>query len=150
MDIEIQKQHHLSIREQLVHQISRLVATGLLKPGAKLPSIRVLSRKLDIHHNTCLYAYRKLSQLGIIQIRRGSGSRVATLSVPGFENGIANELTWQADFFAQQMTRQGFLKVDVFEALETAYNQLTLRRAVPVQGHQRPVVLEAAASSETL
>lgn len=62
MEISIQKGTSISLHEQLVTQISMQIASGILKPGAKLPSIRALSQKLGIHHNTCLNAYKELEK----------------------------------------------------------------------------------------
>lgn len=80
MELTIQRNLKTPIREQIVNQIVWQVASGQLAYGAKLPSIRVLSRMLGVHHNTCLHAYRKLAELGVIEIRPGSGARVAPFS----------------------------------------------------------------------
>ena len=51
MQIQISKRSEVPIREQLGDQIVFLIATEKLEPGAILPSVRVLARRLKIHHN---------------------------------------------------------------------------------------------------
>ncbi len=119
MEIRIQKETSVSIHDQLVTQISMQIVSGLLATGAKLPSIRALSSKLDIHHNTCLSAYRSLSEGGLIEIRQGSGARVKTLTlspqsaIPG-----KTDLQTLADFFAKEAHQRGFDWTDALKALK--------------------------------
>lgn len=46
LDIHIIKDSEVTIREQLFEQIVFLIATGRLKPGEVLPSVRVRARYL--------------------------------------------------------------------------------------------------------
>lgn len=126
MDVSVQKGTSISIHEQLVTQISMQVASGLLSPGTKLPSIRALSKKLGIHHNTCLSAYRELETIGLIDIRHGSGARVATmdpdrLTGASLRDHAIADLNQLAEFFVQQVARQDFNWEDALQALEQAH-----------------------------
>lgn len=125
MDIHIQKDTTVSLHTQLVTQISIQIASGLLKPGAKLPSIRALSKKLAIHHNTCLTAYRELADIGLIELKHGSGARVKMFDtdhpVPLPEN---SDLTLLAEFFTRQVKQLGYGWEEAKAALEAAQDQL--------------------------
>jgi DNA-binding transcriptional regulator YhcF (GntR family) len=129
MEISIQKGTTVSLHEQLVTQISMQIAAGILKPGAKLPSIRALSQKLGIHHNTCLNAYKELEKNGLIHIRHGSGIRVATTDQddplrklsPTRQEPI--ELEQVAAFFVQQVMRGGHSWDAALAALNQARQQ---------------------------
>ncbi|HUU12394.1 MAG TPA: GntR family transcriptional regulator [Terriglobia bacterium] len=57
MDIRVSKQSEVPVRQQMAEQIVLLIATGNLKPGQALPSVRELARRLKIHHNTVSHAY---------------------------------------------------------------------------------------------
>lgn len=59
---------------QIKEQIRILLKSGELKPGDSLPSIRSLSKQLDIAGNTAARAYQELETEGIIVTggRRGS------------------------------------------------------------------------------
>lgn len=133
MEIAIQKGTHISLHQQLVTQISMQIAAGILKPGVKLPSIRSLSQKLDIHHNTCLSAYRELEAVGLIEIRHGSGARVAMIGNRLRQDGTAQPalaptgLEALADFFMQQITRQGYTWDEALQALDKSRENLNQR-----------------------
>jgi DNA-binding transcriptional regulator YhcF (GntR family) len=72
MDIRISKESEVTICEQLVRQIVFLIATGSLKPGEALPSIRALATRLKIHHNTVSQAYQHLTSDNWLVRRHGS------------------------------------------------------------------------------
>ena len=66
-----------SIYEQIVDRIREAVATGALKPGQKLQSVRRLADELDIAPGTVARAYVELERLGIIVTEGARGTRVA-------------------------------------------------------------------------
>jgi DNA-binding transcriptional regulator YhcF (GntR family) len=64
------------MRDQLVTQLELQILTGRLRHGQRLPSVRMLARRLDIHHNTVSAAYRDLEASGRVVRRRGAGMYV--------------------------------------------------------------------------
>jgi DNA-binding transcriptional regulator YhcF (GntR family) len=72
LDIHIIKDSEVTIRDQLVEQIIFLIATGKLKPGEVLPSVRGLARPHKVHHNTVSQAYQDLVDRDWLIRRRGS------------------------------------------------------------------------------
>ena len=62
---------------QIMHHVEAAVASGRLKTGDQLPTIRALCEKLDVNPNTIAKAYRELQHLGIITAEHGSGYYVA-------------------------------------------------------------------------
>jgi len=75
--ISVSRESPISIRDQLIEQIGLQIAAGLLKGEEKLPSIRALARRLGIHYNTVSSAYAHLAEVGLLEIKQGSGVRVA-------------------------------------------------------------------------
>jgi DNA-binding transcriptional regulator YhcF (GntR family) len=67
----------VSIRDQLVRQISLGVLSGEIGPGERLPSVRALARRFDLHRNTVSAAYRQLKEEKWVHSRRGSGVYVS-------------------------------------------------------------------------
>ncbi|SHJ72735.1 GntR family transcriptional regulator [Desulfofundulus thermosubterraneus] len=65
---------------QLMEQIRRAVASGVLAPGEQLPSVRELALQLSINPNTVSRAYQELEHEGIIYTLRGRGTFVAASS----------------------------------------------------------------------
>lgn len=75
--ISISKESSVPVRDQLIEQIGLQIASGTLKAKDKLPSIRALAQRLGIHHSTVTSAYNHLADAGLLDIRQGSGVRVA-------------------------------------------------------------------------
>jgi len=138
MEIAIQKGTHISLHQQLVTQISMQIAAGILKPGVKLPSIRGMSQKLGIHHNTCLSAYRELEAQGLIEIRHGSGARVALIGTPmrqeilSSKTGEPTGLEALAQFFVRQILQQGYTWTEALAALEESRRELSQQGCQPL------------------
>jgi DNA-binding transcriptional MocR family regulator len=66
----------------LAHDIQQMITTGTLGPGAKLPSVREMSRKRSVSVTTVLEAYRRLEDAGLIHARPQSGYYVQRPAVP--------------------------------------------------------------------
>ena len=69
------------IYEQIRQELMRLILSGAIAPGEKLPSVRVLAGTLSINPNTIQRAYRELEADGYILSVAGKGSFVAQLDV---------------------------------------------------------------------
>jgi len=72
MEIRIDKESEVPLRQQLTEQIIYLIVTGQIKAGQPLPSVRELARRLRIHHNTVSEAYQDLASRTWLVRRRGS------------------------------------------------------------------------------
>ncbi len=64
--------------QEIAESIRRLVASGELKPGDRLPPVRELARRWGCTPGTVSRAYTLLAQEGLLVGRRGSGTRVAS------------------------------------------------------------------------
>jgi GntR family transcriptional regulator len=67
-----------SIYEQIITQFQEAVATGRLRTGERLPTVRRLADELDIAPGTVARAYRELERLGILVTDGARGTRVAS------------------------------------------------------------------------
>ena len=65
------------VYEQVADQVRRLVASGTLRPGTGLPSVRQLASDLGVNLNTIARAYRLLEAEGFLVIRDRAGVSVA-------------------------------------------------------------------------
>jgi GntR family transcriptional regulator len=63
--------------KQIEENVRRLVASGALKPGAAVPSVRDLARELSINPATVAKGYQRLVDSGILSVKRGEGTFVA-------------------------------------------------------------------------
>jgi DNA-binding transcriptional regulator YhcF (GntR family) len=68
----------LTISDQIVAQVREAVATGLLQPGERLPTIRQLADKLEVAPGTVGRAYAELERLACVVTDGTRGTCVAT------------------------------------------------------------------------
>jgi GntR family transcriptional regulator len=66
------------IYRQVADGIKELIAKGRLAEGAVLPPVRQLAADLGVNLNTIATAYRELQKDGLIVVKHGSGSVVAS------------------------------------------------------------------------
>lgn len=76
MDIRIDLDSAVPIYQQIVHSIKHQVATGQLKPGEQLPTVRELAADLRINPNTVARAYEQLDSDSVISTQQGRGTYV--------------------------------------------------------------------------
>jgi GntR family transcriptional regulator len=68
-----------ALYQQIVDRLKREISEGRLKPGAALPSFRVLAEDLLVSVITVKRAYEELEREGIIFRRQGLGTFVSEL-----------------------------------------------------------------------
>lgn len=66
------------IYQQVADGVKELIARGKLAEGVPLPPVRQLAADLGVNLNTIAIAYRELQKDGLIVIKHGSGSVVAS------------------------------------------------------------------------
>jgi GntR family transcriptional regulator len=81
MIFHIQPDSPVPPNEQIVAQITFAVASGSLRPGDFIPSVRDLANDLVINPNTVAKAFTKLEERGVVVARRGRGTTVAPEAV---------------------------------------------------------------------
>lgn len=132
MKISINRDSEVAIRDQLVDQIGLQIASGSLKPEEKLPSVRALAGRLGIHYNTVSSAYNHLADVGLLEVRQGSGVRVAgklrrrDLDLKG---ATLDEMVCG---FLPMVAEHGFSRAELKSAMEKALEQERVRRILVV------------------
>ena len=116
------------IYEQIQTELRRLMLTGVLPPGSRLPSVRELAGQLAINPNTIQRAYRELEASGYILSVAGKGSFVA-----------------QVDQLAEQQKKQA---ADAFRAAAQKLRQLGLTQAQLAQLREIAAALNLNADRE--
>jgi GntR family transcriptional regulator len=66
------------IYRQIQDQIRFGIASGLLRPGEQLPTVRALAVELSVNPNTVIKAYNELEREGILTSEQGTGTFVAS------------------------------------------------------------------------
>lgn len=72
--IRIDPRDAVPIWRQIEDGVRRLVASGTLKPAMALPSVRDLARELRVNPATVSKAYQRLTDGGLLEVRRGEGT----------------------------------------------------------------------------
>lgn len=75
--IAIDDTSNQSIYEQIVARIQEGIATGALRPGDRLPTVRQLADELDVAPGTVARAYAELERAGAVITEGARGTRVA-------------------------------------------------------------------------
>src|SRR6187401_832394 len=102
---------------QIVDEVQRSVALGILRPGEALPAVRMLASQLKINANTVQHAYRELEREGTVYVKRGIGTFVAAAlrEVKNRQGSVARQI---AEKMLREAYRQGVLASDLIAALD--------------------------------
>src|SRR3972149_1819287 len=76
MNLKIDMHSGVPINTQIVERVKHMIATGELKPGDQLPTVRQLAQDLRVNFNTIARAYALLDAAGIISTQQGRGTFV--------------------------------------------------------------------------
>ena len=68
----------MPIYRQIIDQIKYSIATGVLKEGEKVSSVRELASRLAVNQNTILKVYNELCRENVLKIERGDGTYVSS------------------------------------------------------------------------
>jgi GntR family transcriptional regulator len=82
---------------QLVDQIRYAAASGALRPGEPLPSIRPLAEELRVNRNTIAKAYAELESQGVIESLPGKGCFLKEVRSPFSEKAREDLLIKEID-----------------------------------------------------
>ena len=104
------------IYAQIIDRFKEQIATGVLQPGDKLPSVRELAASLAINPNTIQRSYRRLELEGWIATVPGKGCFVCE-NIQQKEQEISH---WYASFdeAVSSLTALGISREDLIRRLQ--------------------------------
>jgi len=76
MKITIDPDLRSPVYQQIVDEVKRLIGSGSVTPGDRMPSVRELSRTLGVNPATVAKAYRELVREGLLRTTSTSGTFV--------------------------------------------------------------------------
>jgi GntR family transcriptional regulator len=107
------------VYRQVVDEIQRSVAIGVLKSEDPLPAVRKLATQLRVNPNTIQHAYQTLEREGTVYVKRGLGTFIAAVprerDVKGRHAAVARQI---AERMLREGYRQGVLASDLMAALQ--------------------------------
>jgi GntR family transcriptional regulator len=77
IDVKIDRSDPTLLHDQVAAQIRRSIADGDAMPGERLPPARDIAAVMGVNTNTVLRALRLLRDEGLLEFRRGLGTRVS-------------------------------------------------------------------------
>ena len=109
------------IYEQVKDSLRRLMVTGVLAPGDKLPSVRSMASQLSINPNTIQRAYNELEAEGYIYSVAGKGSFVSGTA----DADAVRRETLRADVkkLLNELRYLGVTEADAAALIEEVYEQ---------------------------
>jgi GntR family transcriptional regulator len=123
-DVRIDPSDPSPIWSQIEDAVRRLVASNAWRPGSPVPSVRDLAKDLRINPATVAKAYQRLAEAGVLEVRRGDGTYVAS-SPPSLSRAErARLLAEGAMRFASLGATLGAEREETRSALEAAWKSL--------------------------
>ncbi len=107
------------IWKQIAEAIKYRVAAGHLSPGDRLPSVRELSRQLEINVRTVIRAYDELVSGGLVVRQPGRGAFVTEPRATMPKRKRRAELARLAQRFLAEAARLGATRTEAIEVLES-------------------------------
>lgn len=117
----IDAKHPTPLYAQLERAIRFAIATGKLRIGEQLPTVRQLAVELRINANTVAKVYAGLLRAGVLETVRGVGTFVSSRPVeaPFGRRDREKQLRELADHFIAETGTRGFSIDDVIEHLHS-------------------------------
>lgn len=110
---------------QIEEGLRRLVASGTLGPGVSVPSVRDLARDLRVNPATVSKAYQRLTDAGVLEVRRGDGTYVSR-QPPSLPRGRRLHALHDAALrYASVAATFGASREEAIEGLRAAWADLT-------------------------
>lgn len=121
MILQIDPASHVPPYEQIRSQITIMAASGVLKTGARLPSIRQLAADLGLAGGTVARAYKELEHTGVISTRGRHGTFIQPM--PRTPTSDGEELQAAAKSFVLRVLQIGADPKQAIEHVRLAFKE---------------------------
>lgn len=105
------------VYRQLIDQVRGGIASGNLRAGDQLPTVRQLAVDLAINPNTVMRAYRELELGGLLETHQGTGTFISSKKMEKKSAERERQLVQMAGEFAARAGAAGFSLEDLIERL---------------------------------
>ena len=116
------------VYRQIIDQVTTGMATGSLKPGDQLPTVRQLAVDLAINPNTVVRAYRELEIRGILETQQGTGTFISTRKIKPDEAERERRLDQIITEVVARAGAGGFTVNDLLDRLNALQQSPTKRK----------------------
>ncbi len=106
------------VYQQLIDQVKFAVASGRLRAGDKLPSIRDVAVEVRVNRNTIARVYGELEREGVVYSRPGQGCFVSDRGSDLSATVQREQLAARADEMLAQARLFGFSRAQTLELIQ--------------------------------
>jgi GntR family transcriptional regulator len=126
------------IWRQIEENVRNLVASGALRPSTSMPSVRELARSLAVNPATVAKAYQRLTDAGVLAVRRGDGTYVASAPPALSAAQLHERLHAEALRYASLAATLGATAQQAAAALESAWRAFDAGRGATEKTAAQP------------
>jgi DNA-binding transcriptional regulator YhcF (GntR family) len=116
------------VYRQIIDQVRAGVASGALRAGNQLPTVRQLAVDLTVNPNTVLRAYRELELGGLLETQQGTGTFITEKKVKQDEAERSRQLNQIVGEFLARAGAAGFTAKELLEKLREQMSEPAKRR----------------------
>lgn len=111
-------QSGVPVYRQLIDQVQGAIASGVLKPGDQLPTVRLVAVELAINPNTVMKAYREMEIRGILDTQQGTGTFIADRQTQPTQEERERQLAQLVGEFVSRAGAAGLTVDELIDALK--------------------------------
>jgi GntR family transcriptional regulator len=111
------------VYRQIIDQVHAARASGAIRPGDQLPTVRQLAVDLSINPNTVMRAYRELELTGALTTHQGTGTFITHAKVERNSEDRERKLDQLVAEFVARAGREGFTVKELRSRLKDFVNQ---------------------------
>jgi len=131
MEITVLTSSPEPVYEQIVRQIQDRVASGELKPGTALPTVRQLAGDLQLNRNTVARAYKQLEDRGVILTAGRKGTFVRDNASREVERIKSSRAERSVRHLVVALLGDGFRRAEIETLFNDALRVARVKESVP-------------------
>lgn len=108
MQFRLDMHSGVPVYRQIIDQVHAARASGAVRPGDQLPTVRQLAVDLSINPNTVVRAYRELELTGALSTQQGTGTFITNAKVEQSSAERERKLDQLVAEFVARAGREGF------------------------------------------
>jgi len=105
------------VYRQIIDQVLGAIASGQLRPGGRLPTVRQVAVDLAINPNTVVRAYKELEIRGVLVTQQGTGTFISEKQIKPDELERQRRLTQLVGEMVARAGSEGFTVREIIALL---------------------------------
>jgi GntR family transcriptional regulator len=127
-DFRLDLNSGVPVYRQLIDQVLAGIATGSLRAGDRLPTVRQVAVDLSINPNTVVRAYRELEIRGVLETQQGTGTFISQTEIKRDDLERRRQLDQLVNDFVARAGAAGFSVSELMEELHDRQNEVVRKR----------------------